>query len=100
MVATNNIITAKTYRASFVILAQGVILLGYLAARDWYLNFNLFFAFIAPILLYVIYMPFINDDKFMTESLIGRTKFDRVIRHFYVVGSAILIAHSLTGFRS
>ena len=88
----------RTYRALFVVASLFLALLSYLVIRDWHFWFNWFFILSIPISTYLWFLPFIRDDEHIYPGPIGKSKFERLIRHCYVIGMSILIAHSLTGF--
>ena len=94
----NSLIESKFYRAGFVLASLLVSVFGFLFFRDWHIWFNWFFFIVTPLFSYLWFLPFIGNDDLIFPARIGKSPFEIVVRHGYVIMGSCIIAHSLTGF--
>jgi hypothetical protein len=86
------------YRFIFSIGSFVAVLLGFLIVRDWNLGFNWVFFISIPIVILLVYYPFIVNAKYLPGSSIDLSCFGLSIRHFYVLLGHGYICHFLTGY--
>ncbi len=77
-------------RLCFVILSYLPVLFVFLVIYEWNVSFNWLFAASIPVWVIIIYIPFVLDFDQIFPGPIGKSFFEKILRHVYVI-----VAHSM-----